>query len=207
FLTLWGLYRPLKRSLAGTFARYSKSQRQPLALDGSFIFNLVIILLVTMALLMSLSWQDKAALVPQVAGFAALSMALAALFTEKGRCPSALAGTGPSHQFGMTVEDAVDSQSVTLTRRLMTRRAAIYFAWLIGFLALIAAIGMVPAVPLFIALFARLAGGETWRIAVLVALSTAAACWLIFHWLLAVQWPHSLLGYLIPAARNLTGLL
>ena len=206
-MALWGLYRPLKRSLTGMFARYSKSQRQPFTIEGSFFFNVAIILIVALALVLSLSWQDKAALVPQVAGLGALFMALAALVTERGRAPAALAGTEPSHQIGTTLEDTVDSQGVTLTRRLIMRRAAVYFAWLIGFLALIAAIGMVPAVPFFIALFARLAGGETWRIAVLAALSTGAACWLIFHWLLAVQWPHALLGYLIPAARSLTGLL
>ena len=206
-LALWGLYRPLQRSLAGTFEHWPRGCLRPLALNGSTVFAVVIILLVTVALTLTLSWQDKAALVPQVAGIAALILASAALVTENSQHRSAESGREHFPQLGAAMEGELDGRGIVLTRQSITRRAVVYFSWLTGFLALTAGVGLILAIPVFVTLFARIAGGERWRLAVPVALSTAAACWLIFHRLLAVPWPHSLLGDLVPAARSLTGFL
>ena len=94
-----------------------------------------------------------------------------------------------------------------LTRPLVARRAAAYFAWLAGFIALCAAIGLVPTVVVFILLFGRIQGRERWRITLLTAFSVGVGCWLIFDRLLALPWPQSLIGALFPALREITGLV
>ncbi|MGI9490023.1 MAG: tripartite tricarboxylate transporter permease [Geminicoccaceae bacterium] len=206
-LALWGLYRPLQRSLAGSFDCWSQACSKPFALNSPEMFTAVIILLVAVALVPTLSWQDQAALVPQVAGVAALAFASAALMTERHPLPSMRRGGGHLSPLDSATEGEVDGRGIVLTQQSITRRAVVYFTWLAGFLVLTAAVGLIVAVPIFITLFARVVGDERWRTAVPVAILTTAACWLIFHRLLAVPWPRSLLGDLFPAARSLTGFL
>jgi len=86
-------------------------------------------------------------------------------------------------------------------------RATIYFLWLIGFVVLIALIGFIPAITVFIVAYMRLGFGEPWPHALGYGAATVLACWIVFDRTLGVTWPHSLLGDLLPALRAATGFI
>ena len=139
------------------------------------MFTAGIILFVAAALIPTLGWQDQAALVPQVAGVAALAFASAALMTERHPLPSIRSGGGHLPPSDSATEGEVDGRGIVLTQQSITRRAVVYFTWLAGLLVLTAAVGLIVAVPIFIVLFARAVGDERWRNAIPVAILTTAA--------------------------------
>ena len=85
-------------------------------------------------------------------------------------------------------------------------RATIFFFWTAGFVALVALIGFIPAIAVFVCTYMRFGFGENWRTAVGFAAATTCLCYLVFHWALAVAWPPSLLGELFPQLRAATRL-
>jgi hypothetical protein len=52
----------------------------------------------------------------------------------------------------------------------------------------------------------RFGFGEPWPTALGFAAATTLVCYVVFHWALAVAWPPSLLGELLPGLRAATRL-
>lgn len=73
-----------------------------------------------------------------------------------------------------------------------------FFGWLVGFLVLVAVIGMLPAVPLLIIALMRLGGGESWRTTLIYAACVTLAVYGIFEKVIHVPWPDSLIGDWLP---------
>jgi hypothetical protein len=86
-------------------------------------------------------------------------------------------------------------------------RATSYFLWLAGFIAVIALIGFVPAIAVFVFAYMRFGFGERTLSSLGFALATMALCWALFDQALAVAWPHSLLGDALPDLRARIGLI
>jgi len=89
---------------------------------------------------------------------------------------------------------------------VVRRRATIFFVWMAAFIALVALIGFIPAIAVFICAYMRFGFGEPWPTALGFAAATTLVCYLVFHWALAVAWPPSLLGELFPDLRAATRL-
>lgn len=89
----------------------------------------------------------------------------------------------------------------TLAQRTILLRAATFFGWLLAFMASTAMIGLIPTVPIFIVAFMRLEGREPWLLTLAYAGVTTLFTYVLFDRLLAIPWPHTLLGELLPAAR------
>jgi NADH:ubiquinone oxidoreductase subunit 6 (subunit J) len=88
---------------------------------------------------------------------------------------------------------------------VVRHQAAVYFLWLAGLLGLVAIIGFIPAIALFIFAYMRLGFGEAPTRAAVCGMVTALLCWALFHQLLAVAWPQSLLGDVFPTLRAALG--
>jgi hypothetical protein len=89
-----------------------------------------------------------------------------------------------------------------MTSSQVSRQAAVYFAWLAGLLLLVATIGFIPAIAVFIFAYMRFGFKEPAAPSALYALAITVLCWGLFHKLLAVAWPQSLLGDAVPALRD-----
>ncbi len=76
-----------------------------------------------------------------------------------------------------------------------------FFGWIAGFLASMAAIGLIPTVPVFIVAYMRLEGHERWRLIVPMTVAMTLFVYAVFDRLLAIPWPPSLLGTLLPALK------
>ena len=68
-------------------------------------------------------------------------------------------------------------------------------------MASIGMIGFLPTIPLFIAAYMRVENREPWKLILPQAIIIVVATYYVFGKLLGVPWPHTLLGYLVPAAK------
>jgi putative tricarboxylic transport membrane protein len=94
-----------------------------------------------------------------------------------------------------------------LDGRVILQRAASYFGWLAGLLILIALIGFIPAIGVFILAYMRFGFGEGWRNAIVGASITTLLCWAVFDRGLNVPWPQAVLGDTVPWLRDATDLM
>jgi putative tricarboxylic transport membrane protein len=138
--------------------------------------------------------------VPYAAAYAGLLFATLNLLTELFRAPQPAAAEG-------VAEGVRQPASAMPGGAVWRRRAARYFAWLVGFLVLGAGIGFLPALFCFVLLVMRLEFRERWTTALAGAGCVSVALWLLCDRLLALPWPQSALGDLLPALREVTGLI
>jgi ATP/ADP translocase len=76
-----------------------------------------------------------------------------------------------------------------------------FLAWMLGLLALIYLIGMLPALFLFIVLYMRLDGSERWSHVLAVAASITVFNFVLFDYMLKIPWPRAVIGELLPGLR------
>ncbi|HEU5339310.1 MAG TPA: tripartite tricarboxylate transporter permease [Sulfuricaulis sp.] len=80
--------------------------------------------------------------------------------------------------------------------------------WLVGLVFAVGLIGMLPAMGLFVMAYMRFEGKSRWSNIMLIVTPYWLAAFFLFHELLHLPWPQSLLGDWLPALRaNLGGLV
>ena len=80
--------------------------------------------------------------------------------------------------------------------------------WLVGLVVAVHLIGMLPAIGLFVIAYMRLEGRSRWLNIIVIAIPYWLAAFFLFHEMLHLPWPHSLLGNWFPAIRtSLAGLV
>jgi hypothetical protein len=80
-------------------------------------------------------------------------------------------------------------------------------AWLLGLVVLVKLIGMLPAIVVFACAYMHLEGKTSWRRTLMIVLPFLAGLLLLFHHILHIPWPQSLLGDLWPWLRAASGRL
>jgi hypothetical protein len=76
-----------------------------------------------------------------------------------------------------------------------------FFGYLLAFMAVMALIGLIPTVVVFVIVFMRLEGPERWKLVLSYAAALVLAIYIAFEKFMAIPWPPTLLGYLVPAAK------
>jgi putative tricarboxylic transport membrane protein len=95
----------------------------------------------------------------------------------------------------------IASSVAHLPSRIKLWRGGMFFAWLGGFMGVMAVIGLIPTVPLFIIGYMRLEGRERWRLVASMATVMTVLIYVVFDQLLVIPWPPTLIGGLFPALR------
>ena len=202
---VWALYRPLSQiviTLAGQFRQVGNHVGARKARFGAApAFSLAVIVLILAAMISSTQWPHDAKLVPLTACSMALTAAVLNLVNELFSPEQKVALHADS---GIKVSAHVSDLGVT--DDVARRRATIFFVWMAAFIALVAMIGFIPAIAVFVFAYMRFGFGEPWPIALGFAAATTFLCYVVFHWALAVAWPPSLLGDLFPQLRSATRL-
>jgi len=72
----------------------------------------------------------------------------------------------------------------------------------VGFLGAAIVTGIIPAIFLFLAGFIRFDGRESWRMTLIISVGTTLFCYILFHHILHVPWPQSIIGDLFPDLRS-----
>jgi TctA family transporter len=202
-LVAWALFRPfaeIVRSIAHELRQIGKHR---LRISASAAFTVGIIVFIITAILLSSDWPAAAKPVPLTACYMALTAATLNLVNElfgsqqvvvAGVDGGVATGTHAGTDYGMP-DSAV------------RRGAVIYFLWLGGLMALVATIGFIPAIAVFIFVYMHFGFKEPAVNSTIYAFATALLCWGLFHKLLAVAWPQSLLGDTFPALRASLGFI
>ncbi|MEE2969896.1 MAG: tripartite tricarboxylate transporter permease [Pseudomonadota bacterium] len=222
-ISLYGILSPIIKGYVAR-ARASRAsgvstfgfQRQNLNPDMGFTFLLMLSFAVALAI--SSEWEFGAKLVPWVVGWAGV------LFTSWLILSGLFVGSGSAQKVGshddaseVTASDAfatvsedvhydIQADYTGLETATIFTRAASYFAWLLFFFGAASLIGILPAMFVFLVGYIRFEGKETWKMTLIIACSMEAFCYILFHKVLIIPWPQTVLGDFFPGLRSIMSL-
>jgi TctA family transporter len=205
-LAILGLIRPLLQDIRsqGGIMRMLTSFQRP-TFHPSQLFTMFMIALIGAAVVASLQWDFSAKIVPLVVGTVALCAAVLSLFNEMCRKPVAVAAEGlaehAQHEVGEKIHMDLVSDTAHLPVREIVMRAALFFGYLIGFMAVMATIGLIPTVGVFVVFFMRHEAKERWSLVIPYAVVLVLFIWLAFDYFMAVPWPPTLIGQWFPVLK------
>jgi hypothetical protein len=205
-LAIVGLVRPLLQDVRsqGGLKRMLTSFQRPI-FHPSQLFTMFMIALVGSATSMALRWDFSAKIVPLVVGTVALCAAVLSLLNEMCRRPAAAHVEGlaerAEHEVGEKIHMDLTSDTGHLPVREIILRGALFFGYLIGFMGVMAVIGLIPTVALFVVFFMRYEGKERWSLVIPYAAVLVFFIWFAFDYFMAVPWPPTLIGDWFPALK------
>src|SRR4051812_28805105 len=205
-LAIVGLVRPLLQDVRsqGGLKQMLTSFQRPI-FHPSQLFTMFMIALVGSATSMALRWDFSAKVVPLVVGTVALCAAVLSLFNEMCRRPAAARVEGMAeraeHEVGEKIHMDLTSDTGHLPVSEIIRRGALFFGYLIGFMGVMAVIGLIPTVALFVVFFMRYEAKERWSLVLPYAAALVFFIWFAFDYFMAVPWPPTLIGDWFPALK------
>jgi TctA family transporter len=204
-MSVVGLLRPLIQDIRrqgglGMLANFGAPRFHPMQ-----IFTMFFIALFGALIIMAVPWHFSAKLVPIIVGTIALTVTALSLFNDMCRRATAPASRGlagdAQKEISETIHMDLTSDTEHLPLRTIVERALRFFGYLIGFMALMALIGLIPTVFIFVVLFMRLEGPESWKLTLTYAITLTLSIAVVFDYLMSIPWPPTLLGWLVPALK------
>ena len=214
-ITLYGVMMPVIRDWRERRRNPEKRRERVLGfqtknLSWDFLFTLGVIALFTAALAISSEWEFGAKLVPQVVSWTALLILTILVFTMLFYQHAPRVATVGAD--GKQVEQAEDEADAhfdivvdfgDLTMGTIARRAAVYFGWCLFFFGSAAVIGLLPAMFFFLVGYMRFSGKESWFTTLAIAIPMWGFCYFLFHKILIIPWPQTVIGDLFPVLRTI----
>jgi hypothetical protein len=93
------------------------------------------------------------------------------------------------------------SDTEHLPTSLIIKRAARFFGYLIAFMGVMACIGLIPTIVVFVVFFMRYENQEKYRLIIPYAVILVVAVSYVFDYVMAIPWPPTLIGQLFPALK------
>ncbi len=222
-MTLYGVLSPIvrgyiARAKSGTAGASNFGfQRQNLTPDTYFGF--LILDGFATCLYIASDWEFGARLVPEVVGYAEalfvgwhlLSVLLVApaarpvVVDHQGESPDAAHAASAGDAFKAGQEEVhfdIQADYGDLDTLTIFKRASSYFAWLLFFFAAAAVVGLLPSMFLFLVGYMRFEGKESWKVTLGVAIPMWLVSYWLFHKILIVPWPQTLVGDWFPDLRS-----
>jgi TctA family transporter len=197
-VSAWFLVPPLVRSVRRPDATPTAAAASS---RGAVALALLLLAIVGLAMALTGDWPHDDARVPRIVAAmtaaAAVGFVIARLRIGFGTKPSETAPGTPLAKPGIEVVADLRQPAAVLR----------FTGTIVVFLALIVAVGLIPAIALFVFGYMVLEGRERARCAIVTAASVAFGCWLLFDRWLALPWPDSLIGLAFPGLRAATGLM
>lgn len=215
-VTLYGVLAPIikgYRSRAKSNQGSSKFGFQKEAINPDLIFAMLLFATFATAFGIASTWEFGARLIPQVVSIAAMIfigwLILSALFVAPGEkvvvdedgIPGR--GEGGTAPVQSDVHFDISADYGDLPGSEVTKRVLNYFGWLLGFFGAAAVVGLLPAMFLFMVGYIRFEGKESWRLTLSVSASVWFVSYMLFHKLLIIPWPQTLLGDAFPVVRTI----
>jgi hypothetical protein len=194
----WALYRPLSETAKTLWHEFRHLDRSHMKFGPNTWFTAFAILVAIGALITSADWPADEALVPRTACWVALIAGTLNLISEIFGADKATAAPGAEHGA---------PKFAALPTNVMLARAGEYFGWLAGFIIMASLIGFIPAIALFVILYMSFGFRQSLVLATVSGAAVAAFCYVVFDRFLSVPWPQSAIGDILPALRDMTGLL
>ena len=199
------LFAPIARKARADLKRLDGPARMRFVLPSPCIsretvMTLLVIGFFAAIVASSLQWPREAKLVPLTVAGAGMVFALMHL---AGRYVRFVSKHNPTPGAEFELGDPSGDLLGQLGAGLVLRRGGAFLLWCIALLGLVKLIGLLPALLVFLVAYMRLHGRERWPTCVSVSIGTIAFCYILFHRLVAVSWPQSLLGDLLPVLRSM----
>src|SRR5215467_13118120 len=196
---------------------------------ASQLFTIFVITVLGAACYMALSWDFSAKIVPLVIGVVALIAAGVSLFNDMCRKPEvgmeslvdqtiheverqiAAGGTGSggtgSGGGAAAAEQKIHmdltSETAHLPISLIVQRAARFFGYLLVFMGIMAVIGLIPTVAVFVVFFMRYENSERWPLIITYATVLVIAITFVFEHVMHIPWPPTLFGQWFPVLKTI----
>jgi TctA family transporter len=171
------------------------------------LFTVFYLVMLCYLVAVATTWNFDARIVPTIVGGVAITAVALSLFNEMCRSDRAKKVEGLAEAAESEVEQKIhmdlDSGTSHLSNKEVIGRAALFFGYLIGFMAVMSVIGLIPTAGLFIIFFMRYEGKERWRLVLTYAACTVALIYVMFDQVMAVPWPQTLIGQWFPVLKNL----
>jgi hypothetical protein len=202
-LAVIGLVRPLLSDVRrhGGMVRMLSSFQAP-RFKPQQLFTVFFIAMIGTMVVVALPWAFAAKLVPMIVGIIALTVSGLSLFNELCRKPADAAEGSLADQAQAEVEQKIhmdlESDTGHLPLRTIITRSARFYGYLLGFMASMAVIGLIPTAAIFVVVFMRLEGPERWKLVIPYVTVLILAIWLAFDKFMALPWPPTLLGWAFP---------
>ena len=174
----------------------------------SQLFYALLIASLALMLWQAFGWNSSARIVPVIVGTASLAFLLASAANAIFRKPAEAVDLQQWAESLVVEKIHMDLASSTgdLPLRVILLRGGTFFAWLAGFMLSMAAIGLIPTVPLFVIAYMRLENSEPWKLIVPQALVLVAFFYFVFDRMLNMAWPETLLGTWFPLLKVIPSL-
>jgi len=205
-MAIVGLVRPLLQDI-----RRQGGPRRMLAnfqaprFHPSQLFTILVLAVIATMLADSLNWDFSAKVVPLVVGTVAFAAAALSLFNDMCHKPQDREQGGMGEQaqqeIGSRIHMDLTSETGHLPVRTIVARAAWFFGYLIGFMAVMAVIGLIPTAALFVVFFMRFEGPERWSLVIPYTVVLVLGIYIAFDQFMALPWPPTLLGTWFPALK------
>ena len=193
-LLLLPLMKHIKRlgGLRGIAATIGRPKLLPH--DGLYI---VLLSLIGVMVFVSTGWSWGAKVGPFVIGSAALAFCAASFLNQI--FSRAMIETAAAHG-AVTEEIHMDTTADhgDLGLHTILTRAGRFFLYLLSFMGLMAVIGVLPTVPIFVVAFMRIEAREKWTIIFSHVVVLTLIVYVIFDQLLHIPWPNTFFGQWFP---------
>ena len=143
-----------------------------------YAFTSLLIIAIAVGLYAARVWNGETALFPHVVGYPALVLAIIILVIDirNGRRQA------KDHKA------AGDDEFARVAFRTIR-----YFAWLVGFVVFVWAIGIVYTIPIYVLGYMKIEGKYSWLKSGIYAVATVAFIFVLFDYIFGVAWPEGVL--------------
>ena len=207
-MAIIGLLRPMVQDIKsqGGVVKMTKSFQAP-RFQPSQLFTIFMLTILTSMVLMATRWDFSAKIVPLVVGGVGITVCVLSLFNDMCRKP-ALASSesladAVQHEVEQKIHMDLASDTEHLPTELIIKRAARFFGYLIAFMGVMAVIGLVPTVALFVVVFMRYENREPWKLVIIYAMVLVFAISFVFDNVMSIPWPPTLIAQWFPALKFL----
>jgi TctA family transporter len=211
-LAIIGLTRPFLQDIRshGGLKTMLTSFQAP-RFRASQLFTIFIICLIATMVGTALKWETSAKLVPLAVGTVALIAAGLSLFNDMCRKPESLPESPAdhamhevAHQIGAADQKLhmdLTSDTAHLPTKIIIQRATRFFGYLTAFMGVMAVIGLIPTVAVFVVVFMRYENQERWSLIIPYTVVLLVSITLIFDYVMSVPWPPTYIGGWFPALK------
>jgi Tripartite tricarboxylate transporter TctB family len=211
-IAIIGLTRPFLQDIRnhGGLKKMLTSFQAP-RFQVSQLFTIFSIGLIATMVGTALRWDFSAKIVPLVVGTVALIAAGLSLFNDMCRKPESIpksladqAIREVERQIGAADQKMhmdLTSDTAHLTTKVIIRRAGRFFGYLISFMGVMAVIGLIPTVAVFVVFFMRYENQERWSLIIPYTVLLLVSISFIFDYIMSVPWPPTYIGNWFPALK------
>jgi hypothetical protein len=169
------------------------------------IFTIFFLILLCVMYAQAMKWNFDAKIVPIIVGTLAIAAVALSLLNDMCRRPKAAhigsAEEHAEHEGDDKMHMDLASDTAHLPVRTIATRGMIFFGYLLGFMCCMYLIGLIPTVGIFVVLFMRVEAKERWTLVIPYAVFMVLFIYIGFDQFMAIPWPQTLLGTLVPAMK------